>query len=253
MVQERSSINQLMVLSKIYEGKHSYSEIANTLGMTLQGVLYHVNALKESQYLDENGHVTKEGYEHLYHGFKDFSEIISRDLTSLHGDLMWEAVASTKIKKGDRLNLGMKDGYLNAGKNGSGRAEGISDRDAEPGEVIGIIGIKGIIGYEPGVIRVIVLPNVEDFKNAAKIREEVENLLIKGGKVGVIGEEAWKVGSDLGKIDFEYAVLEAAYDAAVRGLSTSVLVSNRRFTFLSRKLSEFSEQFPQIRISFHSI
>lgn len=246
-------MSQLLVLSKIYEGKQSYSEIANALGMTLQGVLYHVNALKENNFLGDDGHVTQAGYEHLYNGLKELSDLISKDLDSLHGNLVWEALASSEVKKGEKLGLGMRAGYLNAGHNETGSAEGIVDRDASPGNVVGIEEVRGIIGYDTGEVRMIILPDVESVQDFAEISRKVKGVLLKDSKIGTIGEEAWRVGKDLGNIDFEYGVLEASYDAAVRGLNTSILVSKRRFSFLSRKLTDFSEQFPQIRISFHSI
>ncbi len=227
--------------------------MANALGLTLQGVLYHVNALKELGYLDEQGHVTNEGYQHLFNGLKDLSDLISRDLESLHGNLVWEAIASSPVKSGERVSLGMHDGYLRAGHDEEGKAEGIADRDASPGDIIGIREVHGIIGYDTGEIKMIILPDVENILENGELVETVKVHILTTGKIGIIGEEAWRIGRELGRIDFEYGVLEAAYDAAIRGLNTSILISQRRFTFLSRKLSEYSEQYPQIRISFHSI
>lgn len=241
------------MLSSIFRGKQSYKEIASSLGMTLQGVLYHINLLKSGKFLAEDGSVTRAGYDHLYRGLKEVSDLITRDLDFLHGNLVWEAFASSPMKKGDSVHLSMKNGYLRASASEEGAAQGTSDRNAGVGDIVGITHVEGTIDYKIGEISIVILPDIESVTDPNYLLEKIKEKLKTDALMGVIGEEAWQLATQLGKIDFEFAVLDAAYDAAIRGLSSTILVSGRRFLFLSRKLAELSEQFPQVRIGFNSI
>ena len=49
-----------------------------------------------------------------------------------------------------------------------------------------------------------------------------------GEKIGTIGEFAYYLLSG-NRIDFEYAALRSSYDAAIRGISSMIFVSESRF------------------------
>ncbi len=247
---ERTNLNQLMVLSGINEQKESYQEMARNLGLTLQGVLYHVKNLKNAGYLDENDKITPSGYNFLYNGLSDFASRISENLNQLNRELVWEAIAEDSIKKGQRVSIYMKDGYLRASSQLSGNAHGLSDRDAEGGSILGVTRIDGIIEIEFGLVEINVISSAS---NGAldKTREKLENKK-HDVKIGTIGEFAYYLLSGY-RIDFEYAALRSAYDAAIRGISSMIFVSESRFLFISSELSELSRKYPQVRISVNSI
>ena len=247
---ERANINQLMILSGINEKKESYQEMAKNLGLTLQGILYHVKNLKSLGYLDENDRITPSGYNFLYNGLSDFASRISANLNQLHRELVWEAIADDSIKKGQQVSIYMKNGYLRASPSVKGHAHGISDRDAVKESILGVTRIDGIIDIEFGQVEINIIPsgseNIPD-----KIRKKLSNRK-DGEKIGTIGEFAYYLLSR-NRIDFEYAALRCAYDAAIRGISSMIFVSESRFLFISPELSELSKKYPQVRISVNSI
>ncbi len=247
---ERANINQLMILSGINEKKESYQEMAKNLGLTLQGVLYHVKNLKNLGYLDENDRITPAGYNFLYNGLSDFASRISANLNQLHRELVWEAIADDSIKKGQRVSIYMKNGYLRASSRETGNAHGISDRDAVKGTILGVTKIDGIIDIDFGQIEINVIQSGSE--NAPdKIGKKLA-IRKPDEKIGTIGEFAYYLLSG-NRIDFEYAALRCAYDAAIRGLSSMIFVSESRFLFISSELTELSKKYPQVRISVHSI
>ena len=129
-------------------------------------------------------------------------------------------------------------------------AHGISDRDAVKESILGVTRIDGIIDIEFGQVEINIIPsgskNIPD-----KIKKKLSNRK-DGEKIGTIGEFAYYLLSG-NRIDFEYAALRSAYDAAIRGISSMIFVSESRFLFISPELSELSKKYPQVRISVNSI
>ena len=51
---EQALLSQLMILLNIKNGKTRPSEISKDIGITLQGVVYHIKILKEKGFIDNN-------------------------------------------------------------------------------------------------------------------------------------------------------------------------------------------------------
>ncbi len=251
MKAKRTGVNQLLVLSKVFEQSGSPTEMAKDLGLTLQGILYHLRILTESGYIDQTGKITPEGYAFLFTGLKDLTTMISEKLSLLNRDIVWEALAASRISKGESVFLYMKNGYLRASRDSRGKARGVSDRDAEVDHVVGISNVNGIIDLSIGRIDLLLLPKIDAY-STHEIEEKLEEK-IGGKKIGVIGEEAFSAVSKIMKIDFEFAALNAAFDAAIRGISSRIFISESRFLYISTELSELSKKYPQVHIGVNSI
>ncbi len=254
MVTDRSKFNQLLVLSRISDKNASRGTIASELGMTKQGLLYHIRSLKESGFLDSSEHITPGGYEYLYAGLMDLSKLIQSNLTIMHRNISWEAIADEDLQKGDRVFLYMQEGNLHASRTIESGSSGICITGAEKDQPIGIEKVEGIIRIKTGRIFIFTLPNLNDPEySLEKLKLSISLKKEDGEKVGVIGEEAFSIVSSFAIPDFQFATINAAFDAALRGLSCSVYVSRSRFMFVSAELSELSKKFPQVIISVNSI
>ena len=87
MTSDRSKFNQLLVLSRLSESRLSKSQISSELGMTKQGLLYHIKSLRDNGFIDDSDHITPKGYEFLYSGLMDLSRLIQSNLAILHSNI----------------------------------------------------------------------------------------------------------------------------------------------------------------------
>lgn len=254
MSSDRSKFNQLLVLSRLSESKESKSQISSELGMTKQGLLYHIKSLKETGFIDDSEHITPKGYEYLYSGLVDLSRLIQSNLAILHSNISWEAIAFESIGKGDKIYLYMDSGYLMASTKKKTGSSGISRNAAKKGEPVSIEGVEGIIHIEVGKIDIYTIPGVnEERYDLSGLRKKIVELQDRSRKAGIIGEEAFALLQGIRSLDFEFSTLASAYDAALRGLSSQIFVSRSRFIFISSELSEMAKKFPQVAISVNNI
>ena len=159
--------------------------------------------------------------------------------------------SSIKVERGGSITY---HGYLMASRSVLTESTGICRMNAKKGEPVSIDRVKGIINFERGKIDIYTLPVIDDAGyNPADIRRKLSGILANGRRIGVIGEEAFALLASMKKADFEFATLASAYDAALRGISSIILVSRSRFIFVSAELSEQAKKFPQVVFSVSNI
>jgi putative transcriptional regulator len=254
MSSDRSKFNQLLVLSRLSESKESKSQISSELGMTKQGLLYHVKSLRDNGFIDDSDHITPKGYEYLYSGLMDLSRLIQSNLTILHSNISWEAIASEDLESDDRVNLYMHNGYLMASRSTLTGSTGICRIKAKKGDPVSIDRVQGMIHFDQGKIDIFTLPSMDEGGySASDVRKRLSGILLNGRKIGVIGEQAFALLDSLKRADFEYATPASAFDSALRGISSSIFVSRSRFIFVSAELSELAKKFPQVVFSVNNI
>jgi putative transcriptional regulator len=254
MSTDRSKFNQLLVLSRLSGSKESKSQISSQLGMTKQGLLYHVKSLRDNGFIDDSDHITPKGYEYLYSGLMDLSMLIQSNLAILHSNISWEAIAAEDLESDDRINLYMQNGYLMASRSIPTGSTGVCRMKAKRGDPVRIDKVEGIIRVDPGKIDIYTLPSMDEAGYSAEsVRMKLSGIMANGRKIGVIGEEAFAMMDNLKKVDFEYATLASAYDAALRGISSIIIVSRSRFIFVSAELSEQTKKSPQVVFSVSNI
>ncbi|QRF76267.1 hypothetical protein Thermo_01784 [Thermoplasmatales archaeon] len=251
---EQSKISQLMILANIFRGKTKPSEIGKDIGITLQGAIYHLKILRSEGLIDEKNALTKEGYEFLYSGLNDVRNFVHEHISELDSALSWEAVSDGDIKKGERVSLCMRDGYLHAFRatdSGSTGATGIAQINSTSGSILAVSMVTGLIDVNIGIISIVVIPNAEDITSIDTIRKFLKSDIGSGhgGKFGVIGETAMVVARSAAIVPaFEYASLYSAFEAASRGESATILVSRRRFHFLLSDMASLETKYPEIRL-----
>lgn len=252
MILEQSKISQLMVLTKIFGGKKKPSEIGKDLGLTLQGVIYHLKILKNEGLVNENNEITKKGFEFLYTGLNDVRNFVHDNISEMDSALSWEAISDQDVKKGERVWLTMQDGYLHASRERRGSEEGasgVAQTDSMTGDTLAVSLVTGLVGIKLGTVEILVMPNAESVKDIdiiiAHLKKEFETC--QKCFFGVIGEAARTVAKKGGfDLNFEYAALYSAFEAATRGESTLILVSQRRFHFSLSDISSLQMKNPEI-------
>ncbi len=250
---EQALITQLMILLNIKNGKNRPSEISKELDITLQGVVYHLKILRGKRYIDDNNKITKSGFDFLYNGLNNIENFVHYSLINIDASLIWESISDDDTNGGDRLYLYMQDGYLHSTKSVKKVASGRSIKTTKKNQCAGVTDVNGIIQVNSAKITVLLLENIEKidkiYEYGNNVNEKINN--INYDFIGIVGELARIITKNI-KIDvkFEYAAIESSFEAAKRGFSSLVLISDRLFHFALNNIKELQTKNPEIEINF---
>lgn len=244
MEEHRLTLNQLMLLSMLFDKKRKIADLADELSITKQGVMYHIRYLKSKGFIDDRENITPLGFEALHSGFFDLRNYISENMNRIDQAMTWEAISDSNFRQGEKAYLEMKKGYLHASKDRSETASGTALKDCKKGDLLFVGDISGLVNMSIGSIIFTVITD-EALKSGNKnddVMGKREDL------VGVIGEGASAYCNNNQKhVDIEFGALGAAFDACTRGLNIRVFVSERRFRFMLNQLDEMSRTFPLVK------
>ncbi len=219
---------KFLILLEIATDRGSLSETAGKIGITRQGVSKYLKEMKTNKLVDiVNGRykVTMEGAEKIFNSLNLIERYLEEKKEKLNLIKICYAIAGNKIKKGERVALFMKDGYLYAYSKRKSSAYGISTKNAEKGEDVAITGVEGIIELSSGEIYLFSIPSPENVHkkiNFEEIRKKIKR--IKVDRVGIIGEIG-KVAVRKAKIryDFEFCPVNSAIEAFQKGLKVALI------------------------------
>ncbi len=236
ILRDKGKITEMMIILSLLKGKRKLREIAEDVGITVQGVSEYMKIL-ESENLVEDGKPTHEGMEFLYSALEEIGDFL-HDANRIIGKIkVTEAIAGEDIEKGNEVGLFMENGYLHAYKKES-TSMGIAINDARKGEDVGVENLKGILNINYGKIDVYVMPSIEEGGSRGVNKEKLQKLLKENGKIGVCGIVANIAIKNITKIDFEFGSVYAAIDAAYRGIDTVLFVSHEMLPYVLREISE---------------
>ncbi len=245
MVLDQGELTQLMIMVELFDGVDKPASIAKNVGITIQGVNYHLKILKKKGLISETNEISKEGFSFLESGLGSLREFVSENMAKIDNIVTWEAIADVDIREGEEVGIYMESGYLHAGKV-EGRAKGISRNNALKGEIVAA-SINGIIGVEYGKIQICVLPSVEAIDDKEEFAANISGEFQSGSRIAVVGEEALFAVSISGKKpDIEFASLDGVFEAATRGLDSVLFISSRRFHYLLPQLKELQNRYKEI-------
>ncbi len=218
-------------------------DIAKRIGVTSQAVSEYINAMEKDGWLSSDGRsryrLTKEGVNWLLKALRELQEYATEAERALTGIMTWAAVADTKIEKGQKVGLVMKNGLLVATKYAGKGAHGEATGNAAKGEDVGVTNIEDIVALKLGKVTVIQVPDIQSGGSArinqSKILAEVEKVEF----VGALGVEALISMRRMNlKPDYVYGVTQAAIEAARSGLSFAVVCTSSESPLLIQKLVE---------------
>lgn len=249
MVLDQGTMTQLMILVKLFDQVDKPANIAKSIGITIQGVNYHLKILKKKGFVNEKNEISKEGFSFLESGLTSLRDFVSENMTKIDDIMTWEAVADREIGKGEKVSIYMEGGYMHAGDPEKTGTTGVSRNSAKRYEVVAVTSISGIIGVELGSILICVLPPIEEVENRPAFLEAVKENLSENRLNAVVGEEAFCSLRNLDvKPDMEYASLGGVFEAATRGQDSTLFISSRRFHYLLSELKELQNKFKEISV-----
>jgi predicted transcriptional regulator len=248
MVPDQGTLTQLMIMLRILQGEERPAAISREVGITLQGVQYNIRQLEKRGLLDQNGHVTKDGFSFVETYLTNLRDFVASNLSRLDTVNTWEAIADDDFSKNEKAQLYMMDGYLHARK-ADGHYSGIAAWDAPRDSIVGIGQVKEKIDVNIGDVLIFVVPVSPSFNESQPFREEVAKAISEKRILAVSGEHAYHLVRSSGHVPrIEFASLEGSFEAASRGLRVLLVISSRRFHFALSLIKEMETRYPEINL-----
>ena len=234
---KKRNITEFQILAEIIRKQPhiKQKEIAEALGITVQGVSEHIRNLLKKGYIKSRSRgeyiLTDKGIRVLktwISQFRDYLEEINRDIYRYKD--IWPAIADEDIEDGERVYLFMKSGLLYASKKVKTPSTAEVVEGGKKGEDIAITNIEGIIEMKKGKVTILRIPprisggskNV----NYQLIREILDKN--RDAVVASMGTVSYVVSQKLNiKPDIRFAVLEGIVKACERGCDVVCLVTGR--------------------------
>lgn len=219
---------QILVEVAASQPQIKQSQIADSLGITPQAVSEYIKDLVAEGMISSSGRgqytVTPLGVESIIAGARELKDYSDYVLNNVIGQVtVWAAIAKEPVRKDEVVCLAMEAGILYA-RRGSGSASGIAINAAGAGEDVGVSGLKGLIPLKQEKVTVIRVPVI-----AAGGSHGIDGALLKravSGTVCVAGIEALAALGKAGiKPDIRFGSVEAAVEAATKGLKVTLVIS----------------------------
>ena len=162
---KKRNITEFQILAEIIRKQPhiKQKEIAEALGITVQGVSEHIRNLLKKGYIKSRSRgeyiLTDKGIRVLktwISQFRDYLEEINRDIYRYKD--IWPAIADEDIEDGERVYLFMKSGLLYASKKVKTPSTAEVVEGGKKGEDIAITNIEGIIEMKKGKVTILRIP-----------------------------------------------------------------------------------------------
>lgn len=234
LLRDKSAVTRLLILAEMERAPGAtLSDVAHTLDVTVQAVSAYAKELVADGLLAEHGpqRVTPQGLQTLHEGVRRLRSAVDAVATPLAVIRVTSAIASTQVKKDERVGLIMEAGDLHAKARVRTSSMGRALHDAEPGDEVVVGDLSGLVALEPGRITVVTVPSPLEGGVARvdlpRLRAVLRDLP-RAQKTGALGTGARVLAGRLGAVDFEFAAERAAFNAAERGLDVRLYVSRDR-------------------------
>lgn len=248
MVLDQGTLTQLMILIKLGDGIDKPAAIAKGIGITIQGVNYHLKILRKRGFIDDENQISKIGFSFLENGLSSLRDFVSENMAKIDNIVTWEAISDEDLGKGETVGIYMKNGYLHASRSITD-PKGVTKIPARAGEIVAVTSISGIVNVQMGSVSISVLPVIEEAGEIGVIIDYVKSQISGSDLVAVIGEEAFYAVTKAGsKPDLEFASLNGVFEAAIRGLNSALFVSSRRFHYVLGDLKDLQNRYKEINV-----
>jgi putative transcriptional regulator len=247
ILRSKREASRFQILVEIAENQPAIRqlEIAEKLGVTPQAVSDHIRELVEEGMVSMTGRsnyaVTRTGIEWVLANAQVLESYIRHiRLDIIQHIAVWPAVAAEDLKSGEAVGLFMKDGYLYAGKK-SGPATATVYEDAEKNEDVGIIDVNGIIDHHEGVIHICKIPRIQHGGSRRVDRDRLKEIVATTRMTAAAGIEASAALKSIGKKpDLFFGAFDGVIDAALHGITCSIVLADNDLTNFLRRLENTS-------------
>ena len=237
-LRDPARLTRLLVLGAVHDGASRLGDIAKALDISVQAAGGHVRALREAGRIETDAlRVTPAGRQWLIDESHIAEEAARRVAAGAHRIPVVSARAAADLDAGATVALVMEEGDLVAVP-GDGPSRGITRNAAVAGDEVVVGDLEGMAPLRPGAIRLEVVPGPAE-GGAGKLAGRRPD-----GLVAALGTGAALAAADWG-VDLRFAPVEAAINAAHRGLDVVLVVSRDR---LAEALAALESARPRIDV-----
>ncbi|MEM0160730.1 MAG: winged helix-turn-helix transcriptional regulator [Thermoplasmata archaeon] len=247
ILREKKELTKMLILIEILHGKKKIKDLADTIGITIQGVSDYLKQLKNEGYIDSELKIKKEGFLFISEKTEELRDYISLLLNEVKIINITEAIAGEDIEKNSHVGLFMKKGYIYAYLKDSS-STGTALNSAKKGEDLSIGSLSGILSLSMGAIKIFTLPNSYEGGTKKIDKKSIDAVLkYKHDKIGVYGIVPLVTLKKYGiNIDFEFGTTRSAIEAAHKGLNTIIFVSRDLLKYVIDDLEDISKGFDKV-------
>ena len=247
------NINEISLMLKLLKGETSLSAMARELDITLQGVRYYINSMKDRNFLS-NMTLTQEGYEYLGESLKLLKKLVIDGTEAIYDSSDWECIADSKVDQNAKVYLKMNGGYLHAtAVETLNCATATASESASTGHKVRIRDIRGIIEIDFGSVTVHIIERLNENNynqcRAAMVKEL--DSISESDEIFVLGEGVASLLT--GRKHNRYSPIESAFDAANRGINSHIYSTSESWVLNSEHFNSMSEKFQNIKTSVSSL
>ena len=250
ILRSKREASRFQILVEIAENQPAIRqlEIAEKLGVTPQAVSDHIRELVEEGMVSMTGRsnyaVTRAGIEWVLGNAQVLESYIRHiRLDIIQHIAVWPAVAAEDLKSGEIVGLFMKDGYLYAGKKPSPATATVFE-DAKKNEDIGIADVTGIIDHHEGVIHICKIPRIQHGGSRRVDRDRLKEIVATTRITAAAGIEASVALKSIGrKPDLFFGAFDGVIDAALHGITCSIVLVDNDLTNFLRRLENTSLEY----------
>lgn len=243
ILRSKREATRFQILVQIAEHQPSIrqQEIAEKLGVTPQAVSEYIRELVEDGMISAPARgryeVSKTGIEWLLNhaeALEAYARHVRRDV--IQQVVVWTAIADMDIKKGDRVGVYMRNGWLYASAKPTS-AVGEATLDAASGEDLGVAHLSGMIEHTEGTVHVCKVPRVAR-GGSRKVNRDL--LLEVAGMADIVASVGLEAHVALVKAgitpDMYFGAREGVVEAAFHGLNPAILVVDEEFSDFIKRL-----------------
>lgn len=250
ILRSKREASRFQILVEIAENQPAIRqlEIAEKLGVTPQAVSDHIRELVEEGMVSMTGRsnyaVTRTGIEWVLANAQVLESYIRHiRLDIIQHISVWPAVAAEDLKSGEAVGLFMKDGYLYASKKPSPATATVYE-DAKKNEDIGIVDINGIIDHHEGVIHICKIPRIQHGGSRRVDKDRLKEIVATTRMTAAAGIEASAALKSIGrKPDLFFGAFDGVVDAALHGITCSIVLVDNDLTNFLRRLENTSLEY----------
>ena len=234
---KKRNITEFQILSEIVRKQPhiKQKEIADVLGITVQGVSEHIRNLLKKGFITSRGRgeyvLTADGMKALkvwISDFKSYLNHVNQDIYRYKD--IWPAIANEDLQEGDEVYLYMNKGHLYASKEIKSESTAKVVEGGCAGEDIAIENIMGIIEIKKGKVVILKIP--PKIKGGSKNvdYEVIQNVLDanKDSIIATMGTISHVVSKKLNIMpEIRFAVLEGIVGACDRGCDVVCLITGK--------------------------
>ena len=223
-------------------------EIAEKIGLTPQAVSDHIRELVEEGMIAMSGRsnymVTRTGIAWVMENASSLESYLRHiRLDVIQQILVWTAVAAEDLESGQVVGLYMNDGYLYAGKKPRSATATVY-ADARKDEDVGIVDVNGIIEHHEGTIHVCKVPRVQHGGSRNVEKDKLKEIVAMTGMTAAVGIEASVALKSIGrKPDLFFGAGDGVIEAALHGITCTILVVDNEFTNFLKRLENTSLEY----------